>query len=102
MTHYMVVSPDTNIFHGDYNACVVCVDAPDKSKAKAAALRTSAFRRWLGQTENPFVGLKVYTTICKHGRCWCDMCLAINGECHECELEMELLHQEELKGYTND
>ena len=98
----MVVSPDINTFPDDYSACVVCVDAPNKSKAKAAALRTPAFRHWLGQTKNPFVGLKVYTTICEHGRCWCDMCNATNGECPECELKMELLHQEELEKYNNE
>lgn len=93
MPHYMVVSPDTKRWSGgypyEYEACVAFVDAPTKAKAKAAALRTVEFARWLGVCDNPFKGLKVEVTLCSHGRCWCDECIKANGECPECKAKLD-------------
>jgi hypothetical protein len=73
MPHYMVVSPEMASGF-EYEACVTFVDAPNKGKAKALALSSSEFSNWRGHTENPFRGLKVIKTVCKHGICWCHQC----------------------------
>lgn len=106
MKHYEVISPEMIVGHsydppepGEPTACFAFVEAETPAQAKAAALRLPEFDLWKRNADNPFTGLKVRRSRCKHGYCYCDRCVeaapcAVCGAELEAELEAERLRDE--------
>lgn len=96
MKHYEVVSPEMIVGHsydppapGEPCASFAFVVAETPAKAKAAALRTPDFALWLRESDNPFTGLRVRLSRCRHGVCYCDACCAAGASCAACEAEID-------------
>lgn len=95
MKHYEVCSP-TFDDGGSWDppeppeprACFAFVEAETPAKAKAAALRLDEFAPWRDGGGNPFTGLTVRLSRCRHGICYCDNC-RLDLECIACEQEFE-------------
>lgn len=95
MTHYVVFSPEIQMYDGDeldppeYGCCVVSVDAKNKREAKSLAIKQDRFEKWMrfssDNRSNPFTGLKAEIHICPHGICHCELC---NKECEDCTAEL--------------
>ena len=96
--HWEVVSPemgeqiDIGLDDGtgpmEYGCLVVSVEASTRRKALSLAIKHPDMKRWVEEArsdgKNPFVGLRVYDPVCKHGVCLCISCLQ---ECDECRVE---------------
>jgi hypothetical protein len=68
----------------------VIADNPAQAKANALASPGFCERETDG---NPFVGMRVRLSRCKHGLCYCDMCVAECGECPDCAAAVEADHE---------
>lgn len=101
MKHYEVASPEMIVGRsydppdpGEPCACFAFVEAETPAKAKAAALRSGDFALWRDNVANPFTGLSVRLSRCRHGVCYCDACRAAGTSCAACEAELEAEREE--------
>lgn len=104
MKHYEVISPEMIVGRsydppdpGEPTACFAFVEAETPAKAKAAALRLDEFEPWRDWSDNPFTGLSVRLSRCRHGVCYCDRC-AETVLCSVCEAEFEAEQEAHMIG----
>jgi len=93
---YMVISPEyeTYSFNGidppEYGCDAVQIECDSPSDAKALALRTDEFKKWMHEArmnqQSPYAGLRVEPCICDHGVCGCSKC----PDCSTCKEEYGL------------
>lgn len=91
MTHYEIVSPEIIIYGEDetnppeHGCCVVSIEASSEDEAKQKALKTKEFQKWndfaQGEQISLLDSLAVFSPVCEHGVCWCDIC---KQECEKC------------------